>query len=121
MESDSIHIKRPIQDIHISSGGSGSSTPKKSVSWHNCQDDPDRCFEEIFIADDWDRTPMEPAQPLSYKDILELKAIQRTLPRAQQLPDPYTGKKPNHFLSARCSYSQSNSRTKSTQSFTGGE
>ncbi|KAF9074866.1 hypothetical protein BDP27DRAFT_1359111 [Rhodocollybia butyracea] len=46
----------------------------------------------------WDRTPTEPAGHLSYQDILELKAIQRTLPRAQQLPDMYTGKPAHHFL-----------------------
>ncbi|KAK7033934.1 hypothetical protein VNI00_012559 [Paramarasmius palmivorus] len=85
---------------HLVGTGSGCCSPKKKVAWHNCENDPERCFEEVFVADDWDRTPMEPAQPLSYKDILELKAIQRTLPRAQQLPDPYTGKKPSHFLSA---------------------
>lgn len=32
--------------------------------------------------------------------MLELKEIQRSLPRANQLPDPISGKKPSHFLSA---------------------
>ncbi|KAK0207686.1 hypothetical protein IW262DRAFT_1418832 [Armillaria fumosa] len=55
--------------------------------------------EEVHIADEWDRTPSEPARSLSYQDMLELKAIQRTLPRANQLPDMYTGKPASQFLS----------------------
>ncbi|THU94564.1 hypothetical protein K435DRAFT_668225, partial [Dendrothele bispora CBS 962.96] len=58
-------------------------------------------LEEVHIADEWDRTATEPARtPLSYQDILELKAIQRTLPRAPQLPDLYTGKPASQYLSA---------------------
>ncbi|KAK0444722.1 hypothetical protein EV421DRAFT_1799239 [Armillaria borealis] len=45
------------------------------------------------------KTPSEPAHSLSYQDMLELKAIQRTLPRANQLPDMYTGKPASQFLS----------------------
>ncbi|KAF8889295.1 hypothetical protein BD779DRAFT_1671859 [Infundibulicybe gibba] len=56
--------------------------------------------EEIHTADEWDRTPMEPARHLSYRDLLELKEIQRSLPRANQLSDPVSGKPASHFLSA---------------------
>ncbi|KAK0203188.1 hypothetical protein DFS33DRAFT_1345569 [Desarmillaria ectypa] len=69
--------------------------------------------EEVHIADEWDRTPSEPARSRSSlcrsllaprtdflpRDMLELKAIQRTLPRANQLPDMYTGKPASQFLS----------------------
>lgn len=58
--------------------------------------------EEIHVADEWDRTPTEPARHLSYqsvsltsiaplltiyRDILELKEIQRSLPHAEQPAD----------------------------------
>ncbi|KAL0564390.1 hypothetical protein V5O48_017659 [Marasmius crinis-equi] len=80
--------------------GSGSSTPKKCVSWCSENDRGLGYLEEVYPADEWDRTPTEPARtPLSYKDILELKAIQRSLPCAQQLPDPFTGKPVKQFLS----------------------
>ncbi|KAJ3750790.1 hypothetical protein DFH05DRAFT_1376329, partial [Lentinula detonsa] len=76
----------------------GSLTPRtrarKNVSF--CAEEDG--LEEVFIADVWDRTPTEPAGHLSYQDLLELKAIQRTLPRAQQLPDLFTGKPAQHFL-----------------------
>ncbi|KAK0185069.1 hypothetical protein F5146DRAFT_1144783 [Armillaria mellea] len=32
--------------------------------------------EEVYMADEWIRTPSEPARSLSYPDVLELKAIQ---------------------------------------------
>ncbi|TFK51967.1 hypothetical protein OE88DRAFT_1679558, partial [Heliocybe sulcata] len=44
--------------------------------------------EQVFIADDWDRTPAEVTQKLSYQDVLELKQLQLSLPRASQPPDP---------------------------------
>ncbi|KAF8998116.1 hypothetical protein BDQ17DRAFT_1182436, partial [Cyathus striatus] len=61
------------------------------------------CFEEqvcqqVFTADEWDRTPTEPARKLSYQDILELKEIQRSLPIADQPPDPISGKPPSRYL-----------------------
>ena len=58
--------------------------------------------DEIHVADEWDRTPAEPARHLSYqsvslastvhllticRDILELKEIQRSLPHAEQPAD----------------------------------
>ncbi|KAJ8085140.1 hypothetical protein PM082_003924 [Marasmius tenuissimus] len=80
--------------------GSGSSTPKKCVSWCSQDHKGTGYLEEEFTADSWDRTATEPTRtPLSYKDILELKAIQRSLPCAQQLPDPFTGKPVNQYLS----------------------
>ncbi|KAG7100117.1 hypothetical protein E1B28_001897 [Marasmius oreades] len=83
-----------------SKGSSGSSTPKKTVSWCSQEQTGLGYLENVYPVDDWDRTPMEPVRtPLSYKDILELKAIQRTLPHAQQLPDPFTGKPANQYLS----------------------
>ncbi|KAG2351850.1 hypothetical protein BDR07DRAFT_1293508, partial [Suillus spraguei] len=48
--------------------------------------------EQVFEADEWDRTPAEIAQRLSYEDVLELKMIQRSLPRAQQSHDPLSSK-----------------------------
>ncbi|KAF9005302.1 hypothetical protein BDZ89DRAFT_598843 [Hymenopellis radicata] len=65
---------------------------RKSVSF--CSEDA----YDIWDADEWDRTPSEPARNLSYQDMLELKAIQRTLPRANQLPDMYTGRPGSHYL-----------------------
>ncbi|KAJ8094876.1 hypothetical protein PM082_010089 [Marasmius tenuissimus] len=67
------------------------------VSWCNKDDGG---LEHVHTADDWDRTAVQPArQPLSYGDILELKAIQRSLPRAEQPPDPFSGKPGTHYLS----------------------
>ncbi|KZV63742.1 hypothetical protein PENSPDRAFT_691354 [Peniophora sp. CONT] len=44
----------------------------------------------IWAADEWDRTPADVTAKLSYKDMLELKAIQNSLPRAEQPGrDPY--------------------------------
>ncbi|RDB23483.1 hypothetical protein Hypma_008952 [Hypsizygus marmoreus] len=57
-------------------------------------------IEEVHFADDWDRTPTEPARKLTYQDILELKEIQRSLPRANQLDDPVSGRPGSHFLTA---------------------
>lgn len=48
--------------------------------------------EQVFQADEWDRTPAEIAQRLSYDDVLELKMIQRSLPRAQQTHDPLSSR-----------------------------
>ncbi|KAG6812119.1 hypothetical protein H0H92_004286 [Tricholoma furcatifolium] len=54
--------------------------------------------EEVYFADVWDRTPTEPARKLTYQDLLELKEIQRSLPRADQPPDPVSGKPAEKFL-----------------------
>ncbi|KAF8832055.1 hypothetical protein HHX47_DHR1001222 [Lentinula edodes] len=93
----------PTSNNYESSGTSspvtdGSLTPRtrarKNVSFCSEEDG----LEEVFIADVWDRTPTEPAGHLSYQELLELKAIQRTLPRAQQLPDMFTGRPAHHYL-----------------------
>ncbi|KAF8625517.1 hypothetical protein AX17_006829 [Amanita inopinata Kibby_2008] len=55
--------------------------------------------EQIFVADEWDRTPMEPSRKLSYLDLLELKEIQRSLPLANQPPDPALGRPGRQYLS----------------------
>ncbi|KAG7443339.1 uncharacterized protein BT62DRAFT_326383 [Guyanagaster necrorhizus] len=81
-------LKSPIASPSLDAGQS-----RKCVAF--C----DAGSEEVHVADEWDRTPSEPARSLSYQDILELKAIQRTLPRANQLPDMYTGKPASQFLS----------------------
>jgi hypothetical protein len=54
-----------------------------------CSDDG---LEQVFLADEWDRTPLEPTPNLSYSDILEFKAIQRSLPTAPQPPDPLSAR-----------------------------
>ncbi|KAF9499357.1 hypothetical protein BDN71DRAFT_174702 [Pleurotus eryngii] len=56
-------------------------------------------LEEIYVADEWDRTPTEPARHLSYSDLLELKEIQRSLPLADQPADPFTHKPGSQYLS----------------------
>ncbi|KAL4259512.1 hypothetical protein AB1N83_012037 [Pleurotus pulmonarius] len=56
-------------------------------------------LEEIHVADEWDRTPTEPARNLSYSDMLELKEIQRSLPLADQPADPFTHKPGSQYLS----------------------
>ncbi|KAI0698338.1 hypothetical protein BC835DRAFT_663470 [Cytidiella melzeri] len=43
-------------------------------------------LEEFFEADDWDRTPAPVAPKLCYQEILELKQIMKSLPRAPQYP-----------------------------------
>lgn len=66
-----------------SPGPDGSSLCSKSkcVAW--CQKS-----EQVWFADEWDRTPTEPVRNLSYQDMLELKAIQNSLPIAPQPIDP---------------------------------
>ena len=79
----------------LSLPGSGASTPnspRKSVLFHS------ESLEQVFMADEWDRTPTEPARNLSYQDLLELKEIQRTLPRADQPPDYLTGRSGSQYL-----------------------
>ncbi|KAJ7777137.1 hypothetical protein B0H16DRAFT_1226493, partial [Mycena metata] len=48
--------------------------------------------EEVHWADEWDRTPTEPATKLSYQELLELKEIQQSLPHAAQPADLRPGK-----------------------------
>ncbi|KAI0064036.1 hypothetical protein BV25DRAFT_1764627, partial [Artomyces pyxidatus] len=51
---------------------------RKSVSF--CS----QAANEVFFADEWDRSPAEVTPRLTYKDMLELKEIQLSLPRAPQ-------------------------------------
>ncbi|KAE9398498.1 hypothetical protein BT96DRAFT_788300, partial [Gymnopus androsaceus JB14] len=93
----------PVTESSVSSGActpvtDGSLTPQSRARKHVCFCPEEDGLEEVFYADIWDRTPAEPARQLSYQDILELKAIQKTLPRAQQLPDLITGKPAHHYL-----------------------
>ncbi|KAJ7080741.1 hypothetical protein B0H15DRAFT_476353 [Mycena belliarum] len=53
-------------------------------------------LEEVHWADEWDRTPTEPARKLSYQELLELKEITQSLPHAAQPWDTRPGK---HILS----------------------
>ncbi|VDC03302.1 unnamed protein product [Peniophora sp. CBMAI 1063] len=58
---------------------------RKCVSF--CADDGP---STVWAADEWDRTPADVTAKLTYKDMLELKAIQNSLPRAEQpARDPY--------------------------------
>lgn len=75
---------------------SGSATPVDSdTDDASCKKHVAFCeegTEQVFQADEWDRTPAEIAQRLSYDDVLELKMIQRSLPRAQQTHDPLSSR-----------------------------
>ncbi|ESK82999.1 hypothetical protein Moror_11767 [Moniliophthora roreri MCA 2997] len=51
----------------------------KNVAW--CT------ITQVFVADDWDRTPVEPCRCLSFSEMLELKALLRMLPSSSS-PTP---------------------------------
>ncbi|GJE93263.1 hypothetical protein PsYK624_094220 [Phanerochaete sordida] len=87
MVKSCLKISPPYTPLLVSAAaspsGSGSRSPaangqvpvlRKCVSF--CQE------EECFEADDWDRTPAPVAPKLSYQEILELKQIMKSLPRA---------------------------------------
>ncbi|KAF5383802.1 hypothetical protein D9615_003815 [Tricholomella constricta] len=76
----------------LPSPGAESSPVRKTVAFG------EEGTEEVYFADVWDRTPTEPARKLTYQDLLELKEIQRSLPRANQLADPVSGRPASHFL-----------------------
>ncbi|CAL1715314.1 unnamed protein product [Somion occarium] len=66
---------------------------RKAVSF--CSEDEG--LEEVFEADDWDRSPIPMTPRLSYQDILELKQLQLNLPRAPPSPNyrqPFTTSAP---------------------------
>ncbi|KAL4062373.1 hypothetical protein V8B97DRAFT_1752822 [Scleroderma yunnanense] len=76
---------------------SGTSTPSSdgSVSFPNAKKHvvfSDEGTEQVYEADEWDRTPAEITQRLSYEDVLELKMLQRELPRAAQPVDAFSSK-----------------------------
>ncbi|KAJ7483362.1 hypothetical protein FB451DRAFT_941548, partial [Mycena latifolia] len=59
---------------------------------------PEGC-EEVHWADEWDRTPTQPARKLSYQELLELKEITQSLPHATQPWDPLTRRPAKQYLS----------------------
>ncbi|KAI1796744.1 hypothetical protein LXA43DRAFT_1089827 [Ganoderma leucocontextum] len=65
------------------SGSSADSGGRKTVSF--CEEDE---LEEIFWADEWDRTPAAVTPKLSYQDILELKQLRINLPCSPPPPPP---------------------------------
>ncbi|KAJ7147657.1 hypothetical protein C8R43DRAFT_1010335 [Mycena crocata] len=73
----------------------GLSLPGSPVPGSSCRKsvafDPEGS-EEVHWADEWDRTPTEPARKLSYQEVLELKEIQQSLPHAPQPPDLRPGR-----------------------------
>ncbi|KZT07521.1 uncharacterized protein LAESUDRAFT_113462 [Laetiporus sulphureus 93-53] len=60
---------------------------RKNVSF--CEDST---LEEVFFADEWDRSPAPVTPKLSYSDVLELKQLLVSLPRAP--PPPPTPRQP---------------------------
>ncbi|KIY62746.1 hypothetical protein CYLTODRAFT_166413 [Cylindrobasidium torrendii FP15055 ss-10] len=59
----------------------------------------DTCPKDVFRIPNYDRSATEPARtPLSYQDLLELKAIQRQLPLADQPDDVITGRPASTYL-----------------------
>ncbi|KAH7924146.1 hypothetical protein BV22DRAFT_1035481 [Leucogyrophana mollusca] len=80
---------------------SGTSTPIESDTTYELKKRvafSESGMEEVYEADEWDRTPADVAQRLSYEDILELKQIQRSLPRAEQPHDPLSSRPHSVFL-----------------------
>ncbi|KAJ7236421.1 hypothetical protein B0H12DRAFT_999130, partial [Mycena haematopus] len=59
-------------------------SPDPNNSYRKCVAFNAEGSEEVHWADEWDRTPTEPAKKLSYQEILELKEIQQSLPHAPQ-------------------------------------
>jgi len=85
-----------------SSTTDAASTPPQSHSWQTHRKFVVFCAagsETVYTADEWDRTPAEPARKLSFQDCLELEAIKHSLPCANQPPDAITGRPGTHFLS----------------------
>ncbi|KAI0077740.1 hypothetical protein K474DRAFT_1047976 [Panus rudis PR-1116 ss-1] len=77
---------------------------RKSVSF--CREEEG--LEEVFEADDWDRSPTPMTPRLSYQDILELKQLRLTLPRAPPSPSyrqPFTTSVPGSYSSSQPSSS----------------
>ncbi|KAH9921735.1 uncharacterized protein BXZ73DRAFT_91751 [Epithele typhae] len=75
------------------SDSSVSSCEKKTVVF--C---PEEELEEVFIADEWDRTPSSMTPKLSYQDILELKQLRVGLPFSPPQPtsrQPFTTSSPS--------------------------
>ncbi|KAF6759385.1 hypothetical protein DFP72DRAFT_134095 [Ephemerocybe angulata] len=77
----------PVCDVH-----------RPAMCSRKCVSFEEGSLETVFIADEWDRTPMEPSRKLSYQDLLELKEIQRSLPRADQPADHISGRAGRQYL-----------------------
>ncbi|KAI0731087.1 hypothetical protein C8Q76DRAFT_793185 [Earliella scabrosa] len=77
---------RTSPSIASDSESSVSSGCRKTVSF--CSDDE---LEEVFWADEWDRTPAAATPKLSYQDILELKQLRINLPCS---PSPLPPRQP---------------------------
>ncbi|KAF8159911.1 hypothetical protein B0H34DRAFT_422786 [Crassisporium funariophilum] len=99
------HSHPPSRDPSLPSSGASSRphSPSRSHSGHQRKcvmfGGAEGCvLETVYTADEWDRTPTEPARKLSYQDLLELKEIQRSLPRANQPADYLSGRPSRHFL-----------------------
>ncbi|KAI0326987.1 hypothetical protein GY45DRAFT_46847 [Cubamyces sp. BRFM 1775] len=74
-------------------GSSASSSGRKTVAF--CPEDD---LEEVFWADEWDRTPAAVTPKLSYQDILELKQLRISLPYSPPPPSsrqPFTTSPPS--------------------------
>ncbi|OSD05292.1 hypothetical protein PYCCODRAFT_1432451 [Trametes coccinea BRFM310] len=69
----------------------GSSTGSAGGGRKSVQFCPANELEEVFFADEWDRTPAAVTPKLSYQDILELKQLRISLPYS---PPPPTSRQP---------------------------
>ncbi|GBE86308.1 hypothetical protein SCP_0901870 [Sparassis crispa] len=101
----------PEQSPPSSPSGSGSPLrylrphPHKTVSF--CSED---CLEEVFVADEWDRSPAPVTPRLSYQDVLELKQLRLSLPRTPPSPSfrqPFTTSLPDAYASSSSENSDS--------------
>ncbi|EIW58303.1 uncharacterized protein TRAVEDRAFT_71943 [Trametes versicolor FP-101664 SS1] len=71
---------------HSDGGSSVGSGGRKTVSFCSQEE-----LEEIYFADEWDRSPAAVTPKLSYQDILELKQLRISLPYT---PPPPTSRQP---------------------------
>ncbi|PCH44492.1 hypothetical protein WOLCODRAFT_165192 [Wolfiporia cocos MD-104 SS10] len=76
----------PIPEFHHHPLASGESSPtpvsferRKSVTF--VMDDKEEVKEEVFYADEWDRSAVQATRKLSYRDVLELMELKLSLPR----------------------------------------
>ncbi|EMD38976.1 hypothetical protein CERSUDRAFT_112689 [Gelatoporia subvermispora B] len=76
---------------HSESGSCERPLLRKTVSF--CDEE----LEEVYFADEWDRSPAPVTPKLSYQDVLELKQLRLSLPRAPPPPtyrEPFTTSTP---------------------------
>ncbi|RPD64046.1 hypothetical protein L226DRAFT_569539 [Lentinus tigrinus ALCF2SS1-7] len=86
--SSPCHSGRTSPSMASDSGSAGSCC-RKTVSF--CSDDS---LEEVFFADEWDRTPAAVTPKLTYQDVLELKQLRINLPYTPPPPPPSSSKPP---------------------------